>query len=330
MKEKVVENALDFVVQAAKDLWDENLIEEQQLKYSTIHLFEGIELLLKARLMLEHWSLILIKLDEYKKDSFEQGNFHSVGYEKARSRLSSVCRVELDEPAHKAFDELRKLRNKYVHFVCPEQRTYVMATQLKAWHYALHLLGQGLLPLSAEHKTMLEKAKKEMMLSKDFLDTRFQEIQPDLLKAKQNGLKVVTCPSCEKLALILGDGWPDCKVCARNDIDPGTVADRYASMWDWSWKHPRHGTEDDVAWCEVCGEQACVPVGDDIREEVKKAVVLPTPQEPGEDLDEFGYFICFACGELASGLYLQGCNCGANYFDSSEEVDRICPVCKRF
>ena len=32
MKEKVVENALDFVVRAAKDLWDDNLTEEQQLK----------------------------------------------------------------------------------------------------------------------------------------------------------------------------------------------------------------------------------------------------------------------------------------------------------
>jgi hypothetical protein len=104
-------------------------------------------------------------------------------------------------------------------------------------------------------------------------------------------------------------------------------------MWDWSWKHPKHGPDDDVAWCEMCGEQACVPVGDDIREEVIKAVVLPTPQEPGEDLHEFGFYICFACGEPAWGWHLQGCGyCGASYFDSAEDADdrRLCPACRRF
>ena len=66
MESKVIENTLDFVVRAAKDLWDYSLTEEQQLKYSTIHLFEGIELLLKARLMLDHWSLILRDPDKYR------------------------------------------------------------------------------------------------------------------------------------------------------------------------------------------------------------------------------------------------------------------------
>jgi len=333
MKSKVIENALDYVVRAAKDLWDDNLTEEQQLKYSTIHLFEGIELLLKARLMLEHWSLILRDPDKYKKDSFEKGDFQSVNYEVARSRLDSICKVEIDERAHRAFDTLRLLRNKYVHFVCPEPRTFVMATQLKAWHYALHLLEQNLLPLSDEQERMLEKAKSEMRLSEEFLTTRFQEIQPELDKAREAGLKVATCPTCEKISLILGDGWPDCKVCARNDIYPERVADKYASMWDWSWKHPKHGPDDDVAWCEMCGEQACVPVGDDIREEVIRAVGLPTPQEPGEDLHEFGFYICFACGEPAWGGHLRGCGyCGASYFDSAEDADdrRLCPACGRF
>ena len=195
MESKVIENALDFVVRAAKDLWDNNLTEEQQLKYSTIHLFEGIELLLKARLMLDHWSLILRDPDKYKKDSFEKGDFQSVNYELARSRLDSICKVALDERAHQAFDALRLLRNKYVHFVCPEPGPSVMTIQIKAWHYALHLLEKGFLLLSGEQKAIFEAAKKEMMRLEIFLETRFQEIQPDLLKAKKDGLKVVTCPT---------------------------------------------------------------------------------------------------------------------------------------
>lgn len=333
MESKVIDNALDFVERAAILLWDDSISPEQQLKYSTIQLFEGIELLLKARLMQDHWSLILRDPDKYKAGSFAKGDFLSVNYELARTRLASICDVQLDDRSHQAFDALRRLRNRYVHFMCDEPRTSVMATQNKAWHYALHLLGKGFLALSLDQTAKLVRAKEAMMRSEDFLKARLQEVGPDLQKARGNGLLVVTCPNCEKMALIIGDGLPDCRVCDRNDIAPEQVANDYAALWDWSWKHPKHGPDDDVAWCEICGEQACVPVGDDIREEVKKAVVLPTPQEPGEDLDEFGFYICFACGEPALGLYLRGCGyCGASYFDSAKDADdrRLCPACGRF
>jgi hypothetical protein len=89
METKLIDNALDFVLRAASDLWDKEITEEQQLKYSTIHLFEGIELFLKARLMKEHWSLVLRDLDKYRHESFERGDFQSVNYDLARGRLES-------------------------------------------------------------------------------------------------------------------------------------------------------------------------------------------------------------------------------------------------
>ena len=71
MESKVIDNALDFVGRAAILLWDDSMAPEQQLKYSTIHLFEGIELFLKARLMQDHWSLILRDPDKYRAGTMQ-------------------------------------------------------------------------------------------------------------------------------------------------------------------------------------------------------------------------------------------------------------------
>jgi uncharacterized protein YlaI len=333
MESKVINNALDFIERAALLLWDDTISAEQQLKYSTIQLFEGIELLLKSRLMQDHWSLILRDPDKYKPGSFSKGDFLSVNYEQARTRLGSICDVQLDDRSHQAFDALRRLRNRYIHFMCDEPRTSVMATQLKAWHYALQLLEKGFLVLSTEQSAMLGRAGDALRRSENFLETRSQEIKPDLLNAKEKGLLVVTCPYCEKVALILGDGWPVCMVCDRNDNGPEEVAEDYAAMWNPFWKHPKHGPDDDVAWCENCEGLAAVPAGDDIKEEVRDIVSLPAPEEPGEDLDELEIYICFECGHVSSILYLRKCGyCGSAYFDSRKGEDdwKSCPSCGRF
>jgi hypothetical protein len=314
-------------------LWDDTISPEQQLKYSTIQLFEGIELLLKARLMQDHWSLILRDPDKYKAGSFAKGDFLSVNYELARTRLASICDVQLDDRPHQAFDALRRLRNRYVHFMCDEPRTSVIATQNKAWHYALHLLEKGFLVLSQDQTAMLVRAKESMMRSEDFLKARFQEVEPDLKKARENHLLVVTCPICEKMALILGDGFPDCRVCDRDDISSEEMADDYAAYWHWSWKHPRHGPDDDVAWCEECGEQAVAPAGEDVKEELIGTFSIPAPQEPGEDLHLFYEpYLCFACGTAVPKRFVCGCGSyGSLYVDSGEdeESQRLCPSCGR-
>jgi len=117
METHVIENALDFIIRAADDFWSEELTDRQQLKYSTIELYEAIELISKARLMKEHWSLILRNIDKYQKDSFEKGNFVLVNLELAIDRLKNVCNIELRPSCLKAFEDLKELRNlEYPHF----------------------------------------------------------------------------------------------------------------------------------------------------------------------------------------------------------------------
>src|SRR4051794_21942996 len=88
--ESLVVNAIDFLTQSAEEV-------ESHPKYSVIHFCAGIELLLKARLLREHWSLVVTKPGEISKRKFEEGDFESVSMRQCFERLENVCGERLQE-----------------------------------------------------------------------------------------------------------------------------------------------------------------------------------------------------------------------------------------
>jgi hypothetical protein len=81
---------------------------------AAVQVYTAIELVLKARLAEEHWSLVVNKDPDLTK--FEDGDFVSVTFEEACRRLNQAVRDPLPLAAKDAFDKLRKRRNKIVHF----------------------------------------------------------------------------------------------------------------------------------------------------------------------------------------------------------------------
>ena len=53
--DRLVDNALDFLNRSIADF-------EKSPKYSVIHFYTAVELFVKARLMAEHWSLVVAKV----------------------------------------------------------------------------------------------------------------------------------------------------------------------------------------------------------------------------------------------------------------------------
>ncbi|MBN1293095.1 MAG: hypothetical protein JXB48_14745, partial [Candidatus Latescibacteria bacterium] len=51
---KLIENAFDFFERSLDEF-------EDNPKYSVIHFYAAVELFLKARLMAEHWSLVVLR-----------------------------------------------------------------------------------------------------------------------------------------------------------------------------------------------------------------------------------------------------------------------------
>ena len=138
--DSLVMNALDFLERAVREL-------EKSPKYSVIHFFNSIELFLKARLLREHWSLVVSKTEKANLETFRRGDFQSVTFDDCLSRLRSVANEPIATHEEQSFRELRDHRNKLVHFFHPKYATGLdakilaeaVSEQFKAWFY-LHRL----------------------------------------------------------------------------------------------------------------------------------------------------------------------------------------------
>ncbi len=311
----MIDNAMEFISHATSELWDERLTPAQRLKFSTIDLYAGVELLLKARLMQEHWTLILRDPDRYRQESYVEGDFISVTYAQGRKRLSNLCGIELDEAAHNAFDQLRTLRNRFVHFRCDEPESKVQAVQLSAWHHVLQLLETGFLgQVTLEQNAAIEEVRAVMLRSEHFLDERLIQAQDRLAAATSSGLLVGTCPTCQRKSLVIGDGFPDCLVCGAYERSPARLASSYAALADPFWMHPRHGPDDQVAWCGECENEAVVPAGTELLDDASSSLV------PGSS----GPLLCIVCGLFSRPADIFQCpRCGSSYTGSG----MICPAC---
>ena len=67
---RLVDNALNFLSRSIEDL-------QQSPKYSVIHFYAAVELFLKARLMKEHWSLVVTKPQDADWEKFVAGDFQA-------------------------------------------------------------------------------------------------------------------------------------------------------------------------------------------------------------------------------------------------------------
>ena len=82
--DSLVSNAIDFLSRSIADL-------KKHPKYSVINFCVGFEIFLKARLIKEHWALVVTKPETAMVEQFRAGNFHSVSMEDAIRRLKNVA-----------------------------------------------------------------------------------------------------------------------------------------------------------------------------------------------------------------------------------------------
>jgi hypothetical protein len=69
--DELVLNAIDFAQRSVKEV-------KRSPKYSMIHFSSALELFLKARLLREHWSLVVSRPETASLVTFRSGQFHSV------------------------------------------------------------------------------------------------------------------------------------------------------------------------------------------------------------------------------------------------------------
>lgn len=104
---KLVENAFDFLDKARREF-------ESEPRYSIIHFYAALELFLKARLLHEHWTLILTKPETADLLKFQKGDFHSVSLAETQKRLTSIIQQGLTNDEFSCFRDLGDHRNRII------------------------------------------------------------------------------------------------------------------------------------------------------------------------------------------------------------------------
>ena len=197
MFESLVRNAIDFMKTSLLELKD-------RPKYSVINFCSAVEIFFKARLLLEHWSLVVAKPENAMLQSFQQGKFTSVTLDQAVARLKNVAGERFSAESQKAFKALREHQNNLIHFYHPayigssscSTLDQIVSEQCLAWRYMHKLLAAQWVEYYAEFADEIEELDNLMHKHREFLHEKFISLESELHKRTQNDEKIATCSSC--------------------------------------------------------------------------------------------------------------------------------------
>ena len=208
-------NSIDFILSAAEFASRD---EPRSWKYAVLHLWHGMELLLKARLAKEHWSLLFWNVDQADKSKLFEGDFRSVDSEQAYKRLHQVCGVQLDVDDWKYLVQLRNRSNRIRHHVGEYNSMQVKSIVWKCVNIAI-TFGQSQ-HLFEENRVIQEQIYNINTLLQDFddyLDERLKSIS-----SYPNFSPGVECRGCWQEASTMDHNGITCHFCGMG-IDAETL-----------------------------------------------------------------------------------------------------------
>ena len=224
----ITQNAIDFLERSINEF-------DSDPKYSIIHFVTSIELFLKARLALEHWTLVAEKIDD---GSFDYGNLmagdaKTVSADNVRKRIKKILHTHSDNNTEtkvfEAFGKLTNYRNKIIHFAMPSNAQMEIAElQCRSWHYLHSLLENQWLSafevIQPDFQYRLNVLNQLMQKQRQYLAVKYEELKPKIEQRKNEGWTYSDCPSCgydafrhsftsESLSVTVGR----CEVCGDGD-----------------------------------------------------------------------------------------------------------------
>ena len=253
----LLENALDFILSAAEFAQRD---DPRGWKYSVLHLADGLELLLKARLELEHWSLLFRQVDQASQDNLNSGDFESVDFSSAYTRLKKVVKVTIQDSDWKHLDDLRKRRNRIRHYTVQVDLHQVRSVVANCMNFCIEFSkDQGLSDHDASVQGKLTEVHNHLNEFQEFVDARLKAIAPEL-----DQMTNWDCPECWQHTVPIGEESPVCRFCGYT-ISPTDLA-AGNSEGDVEDCPECHGestvgfilyNNDDGAWmCFLCGVES--------------------------------------------------------------------------
>lgn len=112
-------------------LHDDNIHYPYSIKHVIINLSTCMELLIKFRLLEEHWAFLFDDINKAKECNFDTGNFVSVSFVQGIQRLRNLCEIDTQK-YFTASQQLQKYRNRAVHFTLNDNFGDILKTVMAA------------------------------------------------------------------------------------------------------------------------------------------------------------------------------------------------------
>lgn len=247
-----VENGLDFMSSVVARL--ESSPTATDLKYGILHLCAAIEVLFKARLLVEDWTLVFVSPENATDEALRSGSFKSVGIDEAIKRLAGL-KVRIPEDTRRVIRLAFDKRNAIAHFGLRDSTEAVRAVAVEALNFLISFLHQELREWEPDQTgEALEDIRERVQEISGFVETRLRQLSPVLDRFPV----VLMCPDCSQVALEPNDVCT-CHFCFREGA-PEDVAEDYVSAVFGETRY--EAGKGRVSWslhtCPDCGRETLV------------------------------------------------------------------------
>ncbi|WP_158933375.1 hypothetical protein [Streptomyces sp. KE1] len=295
-----VRNGMDFLLSAFDHLSQRNGEPgARDLKYAVLHLQAAVEVLLKARLIREHWSLVFSDPGKAKRGDYEKGSFNSCTVLGAVDRLNNIVALQITQEQRKAIGNLADTRNALTHLGHTGSVYAIEAQAATVLDFLLNFIHEELRPVLSSEGPYVEDTMGELRTrlgqAKALVSQRLNRLQGELQGA---GDYTVQCPECQQWALVLGDE-PSCRFCLHQlDTAHETVS---------SYLDAGLASFDELLICPSCAEYLVV-----------QGATVASKQSANVD-------ICFVCATDYTAWRLCDFQCGG--LVPPDREDGLCEGC---
>lgn len=324
----LTKNSVEFLLRAT-----ELLATSPNL--SVLQFATGVELLLKARLFHEHWSLIASSPASASWERLIRGELQTARASELCKRITCLTGDRTGK-LEEAFKEVLNHRNRVLHFLPPEDKDAVVTEQLRTWHFLHTTIERGWSDIFQGHAAELGRVEAAFTSNRRYLGTKYEELRISLKRLVAAG-RVLECLACEYKAAVLvnGDGSVSsarCHVCSTR-----ATAIRFACS-EWHWFD--EGTSEYACSCGSTHEVDALVEELDATAGMRPKDALasgPGRYRCGECLDFeprvvpiVDGFACLGCGAQFDGDQLSSCDwCSERWvgYDTKRTLFIGCELC---
>ncbi|MEV2255921.1 hypothetical protein AB0I94_36095 [Streptomyces sp. NPDC050147] len=213
-----IPNGVDYLRSVIDHLDESTGVELRDIKYAVLHLQAAAEVLLKARLFREHWSLVFKDPGKATTKALGDSSFDSCSTIAAVERLRNIARISVSDQDVKALKDLADDRNALQHFGLTHNARAIEARAASALDFLVRFLDEELLPeLTAEElheiAANMDQVRTGLTVIQSFVTRRMNRLRGTVLKGKR--ALTIRCPACQQMALALVPGGGTCHFCGE-------------------------------------------------------------------------------------------------------------------